>query len=134
MMHALRPVLLVAIGSALGGLTRWGVGLACTRWIGTAFPVGTFAINITGSLFLGWFLTTLRHQVAAPGANSQTIEQLYMLIAVGFTGSYTTFSTFAFESDSLIDGGKYFVCASYVALSVFIGLASVRLGIWLAEF
>jgi CrcB protein len=132
-MHALRQVVLVAIGSALGGLARWGVGLASVRLFGTALPVGTFAINITGSFFLGWFLATLRNHLVTPGANMQSIQQLHMLIAVGFTGSYTTFSTFAFESDSLIDGGKYFICASYVALSVFLGLAAVRLGVWLAE-
>ncbi len=52
-------IVLVAFGSALGGLARWGVGLAAARWFGTAWPWGTFVINVSGCLFLGWFSTLL---------------------------------------------------------------------------
>ena len=58
-MHVLVQVGLVALGSALGGLTRWGVATLFGRWFGDAFPWGTFFINITGSLFLGWFAAVL---------------------------------------------------------------------------
>jgi fluoride exporter len=127
-------IVFVAVGSAIGGVTRWGFSTACARCLGaTAFPVGTFIINISGSLFLGWLLTHLRQQLSTNEANINSIEHLHMLIAVGFTGSYTTFSTFEFETHALLDGGRIWTCASYVALSVFLGLLAVRLGVWFAE-
>ena len=54
-MHVLVQIGLVSLGSALGGLLRWGVALGFGQIFGTAFPWGTFFINISGSLFLGWF-------------------------------------------------------------------------------
>ncbi len=50
---------LVAIGSALGGVPRWLVHLAVSRWFGTDYPFGTLIINLSGSFFLGWFLAWL---------------------------------------------------------------------------
>lgn len=52
-MRILVQIGLVALGSSLGGLTRWGVGVGAARLLGTALPYGTFFINVTGSLFLG---------------------------------------------------------------------------------
>src|SRR5260370_34539297 len=51
----LTQILLVSVGSALGGLSRWGVTVAAGRWVGDRFPWGTLFINVSGSRFLGWF-------------------------------------------------------------------------------
>ena len=56
-MRIFMPIVLVAVGSSLGGLARWGVSVAAARLFGTALPYATFIINISGSLFLGWLLT-----------------------------------------------------------------------------
>jgi CrcB protein len=129
----LTQVLLVAVGSTLGGLARWGVSLAAGRLFGTAFPVGTLIINLSGSLFLGWFMTVVTDRL--PGAGNWRIrpEDLRLMVAVGFTGAYTTFSTFEYESDKLLRDGDNLAAASYIAGSVFLGLLAVRAGARLAS-
>jgi CrcB protein len=124
---------LVSIGSALGGLARWGITVGSARWFGTGFPWGTFLINISGSLFLGWFATilALRWQ-DSPGAWLRK-EDINLLIAVGFTGAYTTFSTFEFEAAKILRDGSGLLGTIYIAGSVFLGLLAVRLGIALGE-
>jgi CrcB protein len=124
---------LVAFGSAIGGLLRWGVGEAAGRWLGTTFPYGTFFINISGSLFLGWFMTLLSEKVVLSEGSWLRPDDLRLMIAVGFTGAYTTFSTFEHESHSLLRDGDGLLAMTYLFASVFLGLLAVRLGILLAR-
>ncbi len=126
-------ILLVAFGSALGGLARWGVTVWFGRWLGAAFPWGTFTVNISGSLFLGWFLTILAERMAAVKSLWFSPDDLRLMVAVGFTGAYTTFSTFEYESHRLLGDGDGLAGAAYVALSVFLGLIAVRAGVVLAH-
>jgi fluoride exporter len=125
---------LVAAGSMLGGLLRWGVGLAAGRWFGTSFPWGTFLINISGSCFLGWFSTIVTERVANGEAGWIRMDDLRLLLAVGFTGAYTTFSTFEFESHNLIRDGDTLKSMIYMFGSLFIGLAAVWAGVFLARW
>ena len=132
-MRGVVQILLVATGSALGGLTRWGVSLAASRYFGSAFPWGTFLINITGSLFLGWFATVARDKLL-PADSWLRPDDLYLLVAVGFTGTYTTFSTFEYEADKMLWEGNSLLGWTYLFASVFFGLAAVRLGVGLARW
>jgi CrcB protein len=125
---------LVSLGSALGGLTRFGVGVGAARLLGTAFPWGTFFINVSGSLFLGWFTTILRDRLPLGDRAWLRPDELHLLIAVGFTGAYTTFSTFEYESHSLLKDGNSLAGMTYIAASVFLGLVAVRLGVNLARW
>ncbi len=131
-MHLLVQIGLVSIGSALGGLARWAITVASARWIGTGFPWGTFLINISGSLFLGWFMTILERWEVGPAAWLQK-DNFKLLVAVGFTGAYTTFSTFEFESAGMLRDGSGLLGTLYIAGSVFLGLLAVHLGIELAK-
>lgn len=127
------PVLLVALGSALGGVARWSVANGMSRLLGTAFPFGTLVVNLTGSLFLGWFLTVLASRLTlGPGAWLRA-DELRLLVAVGFTGAYTTFSTFEFETHALMGDGQWILAALYVAGSVFLGLVAMHAGVILAR-
>src|SRR5256885_4004641 len=76
---------LVSLGSALGGLARWGVSLGMGRLFDTAFPWGTFVINMTGSLFLGWFSAVLADRFVAREGGWLQADDLRLLVAVGFT-------------------------------------------------
>ena len=123
-------VILVAFGSSLGGVTRWAVTVWFAEWFGRAFPWGTLFINVSGSLFLGWFLTVTDERLSgllwiAPG-------NLRLLVGTGFTGAFTTFSTFEYESHDLLTRELRLAAAAYVALSVFLGLLAVQAGVLLA--
>jgi CrcB protein len=128
--ETLQQLLLVAVGSSLGGVTRWAVALWFGRWLGIAFPWGTLFINVTGSLFLGWFLTTTDERLAS--ALGVDPGNLRLLVATGFTGAYTTFSTFEYETQVLL-ADRRLAAAAYVGLSVFLGLLAVQLGVVLAR-
>lgn len=127
--RVLLQIVLVALGSALGGLARWGVSLAAGRMLGSAFPWGTLFINLSGSLFLGWFMTVLETRLfGTVGWRWLRPDDLKLMVAIGFTGAYTTFSTFEYESFKMIDDRDYLAVAAYVAGSVFLGLVAVRIG------
>jgi CrcB protein len=131
-MRVLVQIGLVALGSALGGLSRWGVGVGAARFLGTAFPYGTFLINISGSLLLGWFLARQADRLPGEAAWLRP-DDLRLFVAVGFAGAYTTFSTFEWESHNLLRDGDALAAAIYVLGSVLLGLIAVRFGVQLAR-
>lgn len=116
------------LGVAAGGLVGTGLRAA----IVTALPVregwpwGTFVVNVTGALLLGYLLT--RFLVAAP-RTTLTIP----LLCIGLLGSYTTFSTFALEVARLVRVGQPAIGAAYGLVSVAVGFAVAQVGIKLAE-
>jgi fluoride exporter len=118
----------LAIGAAgfCGALLRFFVARGCGRLFGPSFPVGTFLINITGSLFLGWFLTRAAERTLIS-------ETTRLAIATGFVGAYTTFSTLTYESNLLIDEGSNIKAAINLLGSLLLGLLAVRLGVALAR-
>src|SRR5215813_13386821 len=112
---------LVSLGSMLGGLARWGVTVGSARLFGTAFPWGTFIINISGSFFLGWFSAVLAERFVAKEGGWLQADDLRLLVAVGFTGAYTTFSTFEYEAHSLLRDGAGLAGTTYIFASLFLG-------------
>lgn len=132
-MRLLFQIALVAIGSACGGLLRWAVGVGAARLFGTALPVGTFVINITGSLFLGWFSTVLANRMLLSQPAWLRPDDLRLMVAVGFTGAYTTFSTFEWEAHGLVRDGEAIAGITYMVASLVVGLLAVRLGVVLAR-
>ena len=123
-MKLLIQYLSVAGAGSLGAVARLFVGSACGALFGNRFPLGTFIINITGSLFLGWFLAFAQQRTSI----SDTVR---LAIAVGFVGAYTTFSTFMAESNSLLSIGENTKAIVYLIGSLVIGLLAVRFGIFL---
>ena len=117
----------LAIGAAgfAGSLARYFVGSVCGRLFATSFPVGTLLINLSGSLFLGWFATVA-------GSRLMITPTTRLAIAVGFVGAYTTFSTYMLESDQLIRRGAINQAMLNVIGSVILGLLAVWAGVWLA--
>src|SRR5438105_2602212 len=98
-MKASVQYLAVALGGSLGAMARFFIATTCARLFGTAFPIGTFVINISGSLFLGWFLALI-------GGRAMVSDTTRLAVAVGFVGAYTTFSTYMYESNALIEDGS----------------------------
>ena len=114
--------LAVAGAGALGAMSRLAVARLFT-W--STFPIGTLVINVTGSLFLGWFMAYIQPRVNF----SDTVR---LAIATGFIGAYTTFSTFMYETDAKIQEKSFFIAALYLCGSILLGLAAVRAGALLA--
>ena len=119
----IKDVLLVGFGGALGALGRYGLGLLIVRWFGTGFPWATLAINLIGCLIIGMAMG------AGPGPAGFLSRDLRLLGVVGFLGAFTTFSTFGYETISLLQGGKPALAVAYVLSSVILGLGAVALGI-----
>ena len=113
-------ILLVAVGSGLGGVLRYLV----PSWIGAAkgFPWATLTVNVGGSLLIG----ILSGLLARHGGSSA--EAVRAFAVVGFCGGFTTFSTFSNETFRLIESNQWLSAAVYVGVSVVAGLAAVFLG------
>ncbi len=121
-------VLLVAVGGAIGSVTRYLLGGWVAARYGASFPYGTFIINVTGSFIIGLFLAFAQDR-------AWLSPYWRLFFAVGFLGGYTTFSTFEYESVKLLQDGEMLLCALYMIGSVVTGavgaIAGIALGSWI---
>jgi CrcB protein len=122
----LQKYLMIAAGGALGSIARYWVGTAVAERTGPRFFYGTFVVNMTACLIIGFSLTWL-------GEHTGLNPAWRFLIPIGFVGAYSTFSTFEFEMFTALQGGAFVMAALYVSLSVLLGLLAVWLGVWLAH-
>jgi fluoride exporter len=111
----------IAVGSAIGGASRYLLGGLTQRLVGGTFPAGTLLINVTGSFLLGLIL---RYGVETPTLT----PEVRAFLTVGFCGGYTTFSTFSYETVALAEDGEWTRAALYVALSVGLSLVATFVG------
>lgn len=123
----MRLILLIASGSALGGVARyWLSGLVASR-IGETFPWGTLFINVLGSAVIG--------ALAAFGDSGRVglSTDARQFLMVGLCGGFTTFSSFSLQTLRLLQDGDWLRAFANVLLSVVLCLAAVALGYWLAR-
>lgn len=118
--------LLVAVGSALGGMARFGCGLWIAR-LGLAFPWSTLLVNVLGSFTIG-LVAALSTDIARAGANALTRE----FVIIGLLGGFTTFSAFSLQTIQLLQAGKSLMAFANVAASVALCLGATWLGFVLA--
>ncbi|HLG22290.1 MAG TPA: fluoride efflux transporter CrcB [Candidatus Manganitrophaceae bacterium] len=118
--------LVVGVGGFFGAIARYLVEGWIGKRMGAAFPYGTLAINVTGSFVLGLFVTLITERFIVH-------PHWRLLIAIGFLGAYTTFSTFGYETNRLVEEGSFWLALLNIFLSVAIGLLAVRLGIILGR-
>ena len=121
-----RSLILVGAGSFAGGVARYLTQLLVQKYYPSSFPFGTLFINITGCFIIGVIYALAdKGNLLSPG--------MRLLLATGFCGGFTTFSSFAFENISLMRDGEFFYTSLYILLSVIIGLLAVYLGILLIK-
>jgi CrcB protein len=114
------------LGAIPGALSRYYLTVFSAQWFGIGFPYGTFLINHTGALMMGFFITlTLDRAILSP--------DLRLLVAVGFLGSYTTFSTYALDTANLLRTKNYGSTLFYWAGSAILGFLCLELGSFLAR-
>lgn len=118
----MRLIWYVAVGGALGSVGRYLLASAIQFRNGHDFPLGTFIVNLTGSLVLGFFL---RYSLETPSVPPEARA----LLATGICGGYTTFSAFSYETAALIQEGDWKRAALYVTLSVVGTLAATFVGV-----
>lgn len=124
-MSFVKELILVAAGGAIGAGLRFLASRAALQWLPPTFPWGTYLINITGCLFIG-FVAGL-----SDGGSISAPSRLF--IVTGILGGYTTFSAFGLEAHGLITDGRLFSAFFYVAGQVLLGLIGVFVGLGLAR-
>jgi CrcB protein len=116
-------LVLVFLGAGLGGVLRHGVNLACARACGTAFPWGTLAVNIVGSLAMGAIVAWLN---ARAGEGWGPAARLFL--TTGLLGGFTTFSAFSLDAVALWERGSPGLALTYVLASVALSLGGFAIG------
>lgn len=116
-----RVVLLIGIGSFIGGISRYYSQQIITKFFPSPLPYGTLTVNIVGCFLIGLIYgLSDRGNILTP--------EWRLFLTTGFCGGFTTFSTFSYESINLIQDGEFLNLSLNVSLSVILGFASTYLG------
>lgn len=123
----MQTAIAISLGAIPGALCRYYLTLGMSRWLGSDFPYGTFLINLTGCLFMGFFVAfaTERLPTLAP--------DLKLFVTTGFLGAYTTFSTYGLDTANLLKTGNVAIASFYWAGSAVLGILCLQLGVILAQ-
>ena len=113
--------LIIGVGGFAGAVTRYALAVWIGQRWGRSFPLGTFVINITGSLLIGFLMPLLTERFIVN-------PQWRLLLVVGFLGAYTTFSTFEYETGALFKDGEWLFAGMNVVLSVLVGFIALKIG------
>ncbi len=119
-------VLVIAIGGALGAVSRYGISLLARRLFGEFFPIGTLSVNVIGSFIIGFCSIYFLNRMPT---NSSVI----VFVMVGFLGALTTFSSFSLETLQLFNSHHFAYAALNVILNLSLCLGGVGLGVYLAR-
>jgi CrcB protein len=122
----LQKYLFIAIGGALGSIARFWVGSTIAGRMGIKFPYGTLIVNVSACLVIGFTLSLL-------GKRADVGIAWRYLIPVGFIGAYSTFSTYEWETLSILRSGAFVLGALYAGGSLILGLLAVWAGSMIGE-
>ena len=122
----LKSVLLVGVGSFIGGVLRYSVSVLMRGLCGQGFPWGTLLVNLVGCFAFGVIFALF-------GRYGSTNSGWCLLLTTGVCGGFTTFSTFANESVQMLQNGNWPGFVGYVATSIVVGFALVALGYWIIK-
>src|SRR5271157_1178130 len=122
----LQTVLLISLGAVIGANLRYFVAQYVARLIPSSFPAGTLVINISASFALGFFLTWTSERVLAD-------PRWRIFFAVGFCATYSTYSSYAFETFALFENGQFWLAALNFLLTNVVCFVAVVAGAALAR-
>jgi fluoride exporter len=117
----------IAVGSALGGMARYGCSGLAARLIGETFPWGTLIVNVAGSFIIGFFAT-----LTGPDGRVYMGSMARQFVILGFCGGYTTFSSFSLQTLNLVNDGEWVRAGANIGGSVLCCLVAVWAGHLLA--
>ena len=122
----MREILWTSLGAVAGANARYFIARWVAKLISASFPYGTLLINVSGSFVLGFFLIWTTERVIAD-------PRWRLLIAIGSCGSYTTFSSYAFESIALLEQGHWVDLAANIITNNALALLGIIAGAVLAR-
>ncbi len=122
----MQKILILCVSGSLGTLARYFVGGWGQRLTGSGFPLGTVIVNITGSLLFGLCFGLFEKKTALP-------PEVKLFALSGFMGAYTTFSTYLFESATLMQEGQWLWGGLNIVGQTVLGLAAIVLGMALGR-
>ncbi len=123
-----RTPIAISLGAIAGALSRYYIGLWLSQQVNNSFPYGTLFVNLTGCLAMGFFVTLVFEKIV-------TIPpEIRLMVAVGFLGSYTTFSTFKLDTVQLLEDRGATSATLYWLGSSILGVINVQLGSLLAQW
>ena len=120
----IKTAIIIALGGALGSLSRYGAQSYVLKLYPFTFPLGTFLVNVSGCLLIGLFY-------ALSEKGNLISPEWRLFLTTGFCGGYTTFSTFAYENANLMRSSDFLYVGLYTIGSVVLGIAAVFLGIFI---
>ncbi|MFN6568730.1 fluoride efflux transporter CrcB [Dendronalium sp. ChiSLP03b] len=123
----IRIPIAISLGAIVGALSRYYLTLWFAQYFGTSFPYGTFFINLSGCLAMGFFATLAVEKVAIIS------PEIRLMVATGFLGAYTTFSTYGLDTIGLLRSATWLSATTYWAGSAILGIICVQLGIIIAR-
>ena len=122
----IKSVLIVGIGSFIGGALRYLISTLFKQYCTQGFPWGTLLVNLMGCFIFGVIFALFSKY-------SSTSHPWCLLLTTGLCGGFTTFSTFAYESVLMLQQGNLSGFISYVATSLIMGISLFALGYWIIK-
>lgn len=118
-------VLIIALGGALGAVSRYSLAHLAINLFGKGFPFGTLIANFVGSLLMGILFGLVE--------SGSLLPQTKIALGVGFLGAFTTFATFSIDTVLLLQQGDWFKALANVLLNVILSLGAAAFGLWLVS-
>lgn len=122
----MRDFLVISLGAIAGANLRYWFSRWAVRWLGPAFPYGTLGINVLGSFIVGFFLVWTSERVLVD-------PRWRLLVAVGFCGGFTTFSSYAYETMALLEQGQWGLVTTNILSNNVLAIIAALAGMVLAR-
>ncbi|MBU1175555.1 MAG: fluoride efflux transporter CrcB [Alphaproteobacteria bacterium] len=123
----MQAYLLVGLGGGVGAMCRYGFGVMVGRLHSGLFPLGTFGVNVIGSLLMGLLIGFLAR------TTPEWQPEARLLLATGLLGGFTTFSAFSLDVVTLIERGSLITAALYAVASMILAVLALFIGMWLTR-
>ncbi len=122
----MKGILAIGLGGGIGSISRYAIAVFAEKFTPTNFPLGTLTANLLGCLLIGFFWGYFERIPIS--------HEFRLFIFTGFLGGFTTFSTFARETEQFFKAGEPLHAISYLLMSNILGITMVALGFLLCSF